>query len=256
MATEIVVLRMLAVGVKGKDLLLLREGAAQTSVPLELVEAEGLQDAWQLLTGMRPMDLVVFDRSLPDDDRDMVADIARKATKPAFVVLLTDDRTQDTASATGADAMATKPTDIKAAQAMVDGFVQSQLPRRVMVVDDSATMRSIVKKILGASRFPLQLAEASEGQAALNVIARNSADIVFMDYNMPGLNGVETLKALKQSNPKVRVVIMTSAVDENVASLARDAGCDAFLKKPFYPADVDAVIYGLFGLTPLVAAKA
>jgi CheY-like chemotaxis protein len=186
----------------------------------------------------------------------MVADIARKAAKPAFVVLLTDDRTQDTASATGADAMATKPTDIKAAQAMVDGFVQSQLPRRVMVVDDSATMRSIVKKILGASRFPLQLAEASEGQAALNVIARNSADIVFMDYNMPGLNGVETLKALKQSNPKVRVVIMTSAVDENVASLARDAGTDAFLKKPFYPADVDAVIYGLFGLTPLVAAKA
>ena len=36
---------------------------------------------------------------------------------------------------------------------------------------------------------------------------------------------------------------------------ARDAGADAFLKKPFYPAEVDAVIYGLFGLTPLVAAK-
>ncbi len=255
MATEIVVLRMLAVGARGKDLLLLREGAAHTAVPLELIEADGLQDAWQLLTGLRPVDLVLFDLNLPEDDREMVADIARKAAKPAFVVLLTGDRTQDTASASWADAMATKPDDIKSAQAMIDGCVQSQLPRRVMVVDDFATMRSIVKKILGASRFPLQLAEASEGQAALNAIARNSADIVFLDYNMPGLNGVETLKALKQSMPKVRVVIMTSAVDESVASLARDAGADAFLKKPFYPADVDAVIYGLFGLTPLVAAK-
>jgi CheY-like chemotaxis protein len=197
----------------------------------------------------------LIDRSLPDDDRDMVTDIARKAARPAFVVLLTQDRTKDTAPVSCADAMATKPVDIKSAQTMVDGCVQSQLPRRVLVVDDSATMRSIVKKILGASRFPLTLAEASEGQAALNVIARNTADIVFLDYNMPGLNGVETLKALKLSMPKVRVVIMTSADDENVASLARDAGADAFLKKPFYPAQVDAVIYGLFGLTPLVAAK-
>ncbi len=255
MTTELVVLRMLAVGATGKDLLLLREGAAHTSVPLELVEADSLQTAWQLLSGMRPFDLVLIDRSLPEDDRDMVADIARKATKPAFVVLLTQDRTQDTAPVSCADAMVTKPGDIKSAQVMMDGCVQSQLPRRVLVVDDSATMRSIVKKILSASRFPLQLAEASEGQAALNVIARSSADIVFLDYNMPGLNGVETLKALKLSMPKVRVVIMTSADDENVAGLARDAGADAFLKKPFYPAEVDAVIYGLFGLTPLLAAK-
>jgi CheY-like chemotaxis protein len=255
MPTELAMLRMLAVGLKGKDLVLLREGVSQAAAPVELVEADGLQDAWQLLTGIRPMDLVVFDRGLPEDDRDMVADIARKAASPAFVVLLTDDRKQDTASATGADAMTSKPADVKAAQIMVDGWVQSQLPRRVMVVDDSPTMRSIVKKILGASRFPLQLAEASEGQAALNVIARSSADIVFLDYNMPGLNGVETLKALKGSNKNVRVVIMTSATDESVATEALDAGADAFLKKPFYPADVDAIIYGLFGLTQLAPAK-
>lgn len=256
MTTELVVLRVLAVGVASNELLLLREGAAHTAVPVELIEADSVQTAWQILSGMRPVDLVLMDRSLPDDDRDMVADIARQAAKPAFVVLLTQDRTKDAASNSGADAMATKPTDAKAAQTMIDGCVQSRLPRRVLVVDDSATMRAIVKKILGACRFPLQLAEASEGQAALNQIARNSADIVFLDYNMPGLNGVDTLKALKIGTPKVRVVIMTSADDASVASLALASGADAFLKKPFYPVDVDTVIYGLFGLTPLAAAKA
>ena len=48
---------------------------------------------------------------------------------------------------------------------------------------------------------------------------------------------------------------MTSATDASVAARALAAGADGFLKKPFYPADVDAVIYGLFGLTPLAPAK-
>jgi CheY-like chemotaxis protein len=255
MTTELMTLRMLAVGVAGKDLLLLREGVAHTSVPIELIEADSVQNAWELLSGMRPIDLVLMDRSLPEDDRDMIADIARKAAKPAFVVLLTEDRDKDTAPASCADAMATKPGDMKSAQTMVEGCVQSQLRRHVLVVDDSATMRAIVKKILGASRFPLQLSEASEGQAALNIIGRHKADIVFMDYNMPGLNGVETLEALRVSNRNVRVVIMTSATDASVAARALAAGADGFLKKPFYPADVDAVIYNLFGLTQLMPAK-
>jgi CheY-like chemotaxis protein len=255
MTTDLVSLRMLAVGMTGKDLLLLREGVAHTAVPIELIEADSVQNAWELLSGMRPIDLVLMDRSLPEDDRDMIADIARKAAKPAFVVLLTEDREKDTAPASCADAMATKPGDIKSAQTMVEGCVQSQLPRHVLVVDDSATMRSIVKKILGASRFPLELSEASEGQAALNIIGRHKADIVFMDYNMPGLSGVETLEALRVSNRNVRVVIMTSATEASVAARALAAGADGFLKKPFYPADVDAVIYNLFGLTQLTPAK-
>ena len=252
MSTELMALRMLAVCAKGDDFELLREGAALASLPLELVEADCAQEASALLAGRRPIDLVLVDGALSEPDRAMIAKAAREAEKPAFVVLLSQDQK---ATAACADAMAAKPRDAKAARVMVDGCVQSRLPSRVLVVDDSPTMRSIVKKILAASNFPLQLADVSEGQAALNVIARDTADIVFLDYNMPDLNGVETLKALKSTNKKVRVVIMTSATEESVATEALDAGADAFLKKPFYPADVDAVIYGLFGLTQLVPPK-
>ena len=98
---------MLAVGATGKDLLLLREGAAHTSVPLELVEADSLQTAWQLLSGIRPFDLVLIDRNLPARTRDVVADIARKAAKPSFRRAAEQDRTKDTAPVSCADAMAT-----------------------------------------------------------------------------------------------------------------------------------------------------
>jgi CheY-like chemotaxis protein len=255
MSTELMTLRILVVCAYASDFEMLREGAALAPLPLEMLHADSPSKAAALLSGVRPIDLALVDGGFSGSDCAMVAAAARKAEKPAFVVLLADERAKKTANASCADAMTAKPHDEKSAQKMVNDCVQSRLPHRLLVVDDSATMRSIVKKILAASHFRLQLTDASEGQAALNLIARDAPEIVFLDYNMPGLNGVETLKALKQSNRSVRVVIMTSATDEAVAEEAIAAGADAFLKKPFYPADVDAVIYGLFGLTQLAPAK-
>jgi CheY-like chemotaxis protein len=77
-----------------------------------------------------------------------------------------------------------------------------------------------------------------------------SFDIVFLDYNMPGLNGFETLSELKREFPKAQVVIMTSTDNESFADRARQAGAVAFLKKPFFPADIDAVLYKFFKLKP------
>ena len=61
------------------------------------------------------------------------------------------------------------------------------LPNRVLVVDDSLTMRGIVRKILVASRFRLDYPRRRKGIDALRKIASGKFDIVFLDYNMPGL---------------------------------------------------------------------
>ena len=65
---------------------------------------------------------------------------------------------------------------------------------------------------------------------------------------MPGLNGVETLSEIKRQCPDLHVVIMTSTADDVIAESARRAGAAAFLKKPFYPADIDAILHRIFGL--------
>jgi CheY-like chemotaxis protein len=72
--------------------------------------------------------------------------------------------------------------------------------------------------------------------------------MVFLDYNMPGLNGFETLAMIKRDHPRTAVVMITSALDDDVAERARAAGATGFLKKPFYPADIDEILARHYGL--------
>jgi len=146
------------------------------------------------------------------------------------------------------DGVVVKPEKQNQAKSLIERCARLRLPNRVLVVDDSLTMRSIVRKILVQSRFQLEIFEAQEGVEAIKQIATGKFDIVFLDYNMPSLNGVETLAGIKRQSPNVHVVIMTSTADDVVAERARRAGAAAFLKKPFYPADIDTILHRIFGL--------
>jgi CheY-like chemotaxis protein len=116
-------------------------------------------------------------------------------------------------------------------------------------------MRSIVCKTLAATRFPLEVTEADEGVAALKLAREREFDIVFLDYNMPGLNGLETLSEFKREQRRVSVVMITSTRDDELARKARELGA-AFLKKPFFPADIEAVLCGFYGLRALTPKRA
>jgi len=151
-------------------------------------------------------------------------------------------------SAPGIDGAVIKPTTREEAKALIERCIRVRMPNRVLLVDDSATTRSIVRKILLASRFRLEIAEAQEGLGALKQVGSGKFDLVFLDYNMPGLNGVETLMEIKRQYPRIEVVIMTSTPDEELAQRARAGGAAAFLKKPFFPSDIDAVLHSVFGL--------
>ncbi len=227
---------------------LLRSGAVTAFVPVELVEAEGSAAARAKITDYA-IDVVFADASIPVAERAAFIAQTRSMEQKPFVFLMaaTVDEARVLANE-GADSVVMKPANVDEAQALIERCARLRLPNRVLVVDDSLTMRSIVRKILVASRFRLDLAEAREGVDALRQIASGKFDLVFLDYNMPGLNGVETLSEIKRQCPDLHVVIMTSTADEGVAERARRAGAVAFLKKPFYPADIDAILHRIFGL--------
>jgi CheY-like chemotaxis protein len=107
-------------------------------------------------------------------------------------------------------------------------------------------MRGIVRKILSASKFPLEVADSDNGLSALLELRDGNFDIAFLDYNMPGFDGLEILSELRRLQSRITVVMMTSTDDPIVADRARMAGAAAFLKKPFFPADIDAVLYRLY----------
>ncbi len=242
---DLVTLRMLVAAAAGRDRDLLREAASLATLPVDMIEAETAGRAVGLLDG-GDIDLVLLDSAWPVPERLRVAKPARTASKPVFVVALADE--SEPLDPAWADAGAARPSNVEEAKGLIDACVRSRLPSRVLVVDDSSTMRSIVRKILNASRFRVEVSEAEDGASAFAQVKNGAYDVVLLDYNMPGLDGVGTLTALKLAKPDVSVVIMTSAQDAELQSRAHAAGADGFLKKPFYPADIDAVLHRRCGL--------
>lgn len=228
---------------------LLRAGAALAPLPVDIAEAETAPRAGALLED-GGFDIALVDGALDPQLRSRIAASARKVARPPLLVTMRGLGEAVHADRTQSDAIAARPVDADAARKLIDGCTRVRLPNRLLIVDDSPIMRSIVKKILGATSFTLEIAEASEGAAALELISRRAAEIVFLDYNMPGLDGVATLTQIRNADPDVRVVIMTAAHDDSIDQRAREAGANGFLRKPFYPADVDAMLWGLFGFTP------
>jgi CheY-like chemotaxis protein len=115
-------------------------------------------------------------------------------------------------------------------------------------------MRAIIRKALAGTRFPLDVSEADQGLAALKLLRESDFDILFLDYNMPDFNGLETLAELKRERRNVTVVMISSSQDEELADRARTLGA-AFLKKPFFPADIEAVLSRFYGLRALNARR-
>jgi CheY-like chemotaxis protein len=250
MSDDFVSVRVLAVCASQQDAELLRRGAALAVIPAYFSHAATSAAARTALAEGR-VDIALVDSAMADQDLQEVYKAVRSAGNSPAVVLLAPSSEAAAAGAAGvADAIAVKPGKIADAKALIENCMRLKVPSRALVVDDSSTTRSIVRKILANCRFPLAVSEAPEGIDALKQIGAGKFDLVFLDYEMPGLNGIEMLSQFRRQHPRMEVVMMTAADDDALAERARAAGAVGFLKKPFYPSDIDAILYALHGLRP------
>jgi CheY-like chemotaxis protein len=255
MSGDLISIRVLTALVSAQERALLRQACGVAPVPVEFNEAETVPAARGAL-GSGDFDIAFIDAAFSVSDRDDFIRAARRAKRPPFVMLVTGNKGEAIELSEGAtaDGSVSMPANIEQACRLIGRVIHVRLPSRVLVVDDSATMRGIVRKIMSGCRFPLEIAEAEEGIEALRQIASGQFDIVFLDYNMPGLNGIETLSEIKRQYPRLEVVLMTATPDEVVADRARAAGAAAFLKKPFYASDIDVILHSVYGLgTPVLS---
>jgi len=106
--------------------------------------------------------------------------------------------------------------------------------RRALVIDDEATARDAVALMLRSEGWHVVVAEG--GYAGIDAIAAFAFDLVIVDIFMPGLNGVETIKILRQDAPDLPVIVMSGHVAGpegfDVLAGARQAGATRFLPKP------------------------
>ncbi len=250
MSGDLVSVRILAAFGSPADRALLRQAAAKVPIPIDVVEAESASAARSLLSA-GDIDVVFIEGAAASSDLKSFLAAARSAPHPPFVIIVASaawDASEFKTAGVTIDGVVAKPARIEQAKVLIDRCIRLRLPSRCLVVDDSSTQRRIVRKLLTGLRFPLDVTEAEDGIDALKQLASGKFDFVFLDYHMPGLNGLETLSEIKRLHPSVQVVLMTSTEDEAVIKRAQTAGAAALLRKPFYPADIDAVLQSIYGL--------
>ncbi len=121
------------------------------------------------------------------------------------------------------------------------------MAKHVITVDNSKTMREMVTFTLRGAGF--QVSEAEDGQQALQVLRTIAVDLVITDLNMPKLDGVGLIRALR-ADPKHRsvpILMLTTESDPAKKAEGRGAGATGWLVKPFNPAKLIELVHRVCG---------
>jgi two-component system chemotaxis response regulator CheY len=116
----------------------------------------------------------------------------------------------------------------------------------VLIVDDSSTMRKIVTRSLRQAGFVLdEIFEAGDGFEGLNALKANKVDLILSDINMPNMDGIEFVRAVRSTGCKVPIVMITTEGGEDVIHQAFTSGADGSIRKPFSPEQLQEKLGGL-----------
>ena len=107
---------------------------------------------------------------------------------------------------------------------------------KVLIVDDSAMSRRMVRRILEQGGY--SVIEAEEGVTALETYFLEKPDLVLLDLVMTGMNGLDVLTKLRELDPSARVVVASADIQSSTRRMVEDAGARSFINKPFVPEQV------------------
>ena len=116
------------------------------------------------------------------------------------------------------------------------------MSKRILVVEDHEDNRQILRDLLGSAGF--EMLEAGDGESALRMAAAEQPDLILMDVQLPILDGYEATRRLK-SDPRLKaipIIVVTSYALSGEEVRARNAGCDAYVAKPYSPRQLLAKI--------------
>lgn len=106
------------------------------------------------------------------------------------------------------------------------------MSKRVLVADDSSTMRKIIIRSLQAVGVPGAI-EASDGAEAVSLFKPGEFDLILTDWNMPGKSGLEVIQEIRDKDPSVPIIMVTTEADRARVVQAIQAGVSDYLVKPF-----------------------
>ncbi|GAA0746584.1 response regulator [Clostridium oceanicum] len=117
---------------------------------------------------------------------------------------------------------------------------------KVLIVDDAAFMRMMIKDILEKNGFEV-VGEANNGLKAVELYKKESPDVVTMDITMPDMDGIEAVKAIREFDPGAKIIMCSAMGQQTMVMDAIKAGAKDFIVKPFQPDRVMEAVKKVIG---------
>ena len=124
----------------------------------------------------------------------------------------------------------------------VTPFPSNRTRPHVLVVDDDAGTCSLLRGLLAAEGVTV-VGTATSGPDAIELVGRVDPDVVLMDLRMPHMSGIETTRRIRETAPRVQVVILTVYDEEDLEESAQEAGVFCYLVKGCPPSLIRTVVH-------------
>ena len=121
---------------------------------------------------------------------------------------------------------------------------QPKITRKILIVDDEEKICQLLEQYFSFKGYEVRAVQRGEEALALANVFH--PDVVLLDLLMPGMNGVDTLKALKQLRPPPKVLILSAADHEKVMEGALNLGADFYVCKPPHLSELERLINGFY----------
>jgi two-component system chemotaxis response regulator CheY len=118
------------------------------------------------------------------------------------------------------------------------------MKHRVLVVDDSFYMRTMLKNMLTDAGYNI-VGEASDGETALRMAQETNPDLITLDLILPDNTGLDVLKGIRKDNPNMKVIIVSAVGQEAIVNEAIQSGARAYIVKPFAEDKVLEIVSGV-----------
>lgn len=113
---------------------------------------------------------------------------------------------------------------------------------KILIVDDAASLRAVLRTFFTNEGY-LVIGELAHGSSVVESIGRLNPDVVCLDYNLPGSNGLDLLKQIVVTHPDTSVVMITGDANPTLEADAAEAGIAGFIRKPFTPEQISREIH-------------
>jgi CheY-like chemotaxis protein len=229
---------------------LLHEAARESGLPLRISTTDNGRDCLTLLRGGH-VDLAFIDIHMPELSGMEAIWVARKQGINTFVTLMSGvclPNVFEAAQKVKAYEFLAKPFGVDDVVAIIRTYARAATPMQVLIVDDSSTVRTIVQRVVEHSIFTCEVALAPDAATAIQCCGEQAFDLVLLDCNMPHMDGLTALRALRALHPRLMVVMISSERDPAKELQARESGAHGFLYKPFYPENIDRMLHQIHRL--------